>query len=79
MVTSLRSCPLQVFDSASRSPHPYSAICSGTDFWLHNQLPEIDVATAAVYPDKWLACDTDCKLEWVSGLAWLSFQVHCQE
>ncbi|WIA14869.1 hypothetical protein OEZ85_001587 [Tetradesmus obliquus] len=48
-------------------PHAYSALCSGTDFWQHHMLPELDIATAAVFPDKWLACSNDCKLDWTRG------------
>jgi hypothetical protein len=32
-------------------------------------LPELDIATAAVFPDKWLACGSECKLQWVSEAA----------
>jgi hypothetical protein len=60
---------LQVFDSPSPTPHAYSALCSGTDFWQHHMPPELDIATAAVFPDKWLACSNECKLDWVSGEA----------
>ncbi|WIA35064.1 hypothetical protein OEZ86_003552 [Tetradesmus obliquus] len=60
---------LQLFDPASRTPHAYSALCSGTDFWQHHMLPELDIATAAVFPDKWLACSSDCKLDWAR--AWV--------
>uniref|UniRef100_A0A383V8Z8 mannan endo-1,4-beta-mannosidase n=1 Tax=Tetradesmus obliquus TaxID=3088 RepID=A0A383V8Z8_TETOB len=59
----------QLFDPASRTPHAYSALCSGTDFWQHHMLPELDIATAAVLPNKWLACSNDCKLDWAR--AWV--------
>jgi hypothetical protein len=37
---------VQVFDAASRSPHVYEPRCHGVDFWLHNQLPEVDAVAA---------------------------------
>eukprot|EP00879_Flechtneria_rotunda_P009239 GHRR01009672.1.p1 GENE.GHRR01009672.1~~GHRR01009672.1.p1 ORF type:complete len:721 (+),score=226.02 GHRR01009672.1:221-2383(+) len=54
----------QVFDSASHSPHTYNSVCHGEDFWLHHRLAEYDVSTAAIFPDKWLACNESCKLDW---------------
>ncbi|KAF6262270.1 glycoside hydrolase superfamily [Scenedesmus sp. NREL 46B-D3] len=65
----------QVFDAPSPTPHAYSTLCSGTDFWQHHLLPELDIATAAVFPDKWLACSDECKLEWAR--AWV--KAHLRE
>lgn len=36
----------QVFFPASHSPHSYEGRCHGVDFWLHHQLPEVDVTLA---------------------------------
>lgn len=39
-------CHLQVFAPASSSPHMYQPRCHGVDFWLHNQMPEVDATLA---------------------------------
>jgi hypothetical protein len=55
---------MQLFEAVSRTPHAAAPECGGGDFWLHNQPPEVDITTAAVTPDAWMACDVPCKLQW---------------
>lgn len=54
----------QVFDAASHSAHVYEPRCHGVDFWLHNQIPEVDAVAAGVFPDMHVACNATCKLDW---------------
>ncbi|KAF8056385.1 ANK3 [Scenedesmus sp. PABB004] len=64
-----RGARVQLFEPASPSAHAHAATCSGVDFWLHSSPPQFDLVSAAVMPDRWVACELTCKLEWTR--AWV--------
>ena len=44
--------------------HPFDAACLGTDFVRQQSGADIDIMMLHLYPDSWLACDQQCKLDW---------------